>query len=258
MDIGTLRSPVGRDAELVGAAAGAFGALVLSALLVPFRSDVSDAFAALVLVLPVLAAAIVGGRRVGVFGAVVATLCFDFFFTKPYLSLRIASSNDLETAVVLCVVALVAAELGIRARARRAQAVEAQSEVARLRRVADVAARGAEADDVVLSVCAELIGLFGLADCQYERVPSGTLLPSLARGGALQGASLEYLASGFALPTGGLTIDVIGRGRPLGRLVLDARPHTVTTLEQRIVAIALADELGLALASEEHHQRGRL
>jgi len=248
--------PVGGGAELVGAIAGGLAALGASAALVPFRNDVSNANDALVLVLPVLVAAIVGGRWAGGATAVVSAFCFDFFFTKPYLSLRIGSHNDIETMLVLVVVALVAAELGIRARARRAEAREAQSELARLRRVADVAARGADTDDVVLSVCAELIGLFGLADCRYERVPAGHSLPKLARGGALSDARLEHVARGFLLPTGGLAIDVVGRGRPLGQLVLEARPGTAASLEQRIVAVALADELGLALASEDLQQRG--
>jgi hypothetical protein len=244
--------------EAVGLVVGGLGALCLSALLVPFRNDVSNANAALVLVLPVLAAAIIGGRWAGAATAVVSALCFDFFFTKPYLSLRIGSHNDIETTLVLVVVALVAAELGIRSRARRAEAREAQSELARLRRVADVAARGNDTDDVVLSVCAELIGLFGLADCRYERVPAGHSLPRLARGGVLQGTALEHVARGFVLPEHGLAIDVVGRGRPLGQLVLEARPGTIASLEQRIVAVALADELGLALASENNQQRGLL
>ncbi len=253
-----MRRPVGAGAELVGIAIGGLGALAVSALLIPWRNDVINANAALVLVLPVLVAAIVGGRWAGVGSAVIAAMCFDFFFTKPYLSLRISSSNDIESAVILGVVGLVAAELGIRARAHRAHAATAQSELARLRRVADLAAHGAEAEDVVLSVCAELIGLFGLADCRYERVPAGRTLPSLARGGALQGAALEHLASGFALPVGGVAVEVIGRGRSFGQLVLEARPDTPAALEQRIVAVALADELGLALASEDQQQRGLL
>ena len=71
---------------------------------------------ALALVVPVLIAAVVGGRIAGAIAAIAAALCFDFFFTLPYLSLRIAGSNDLTSFFVLLVVALIAAEVGIRAR----------------------------------------------------------------------------------------------------------------------------------------------
>ncbi len=232
----------------IGIAVGALGAMILAFLLVPLRDHVPNADMALALVIPVLAGAIIGGRIAGLVSAVVAAFSFDFVFAKPYNSLRIASKDDVATFVVLAIVALVAAELGVRARRGGADAREARSEIDRLYRVAEFSARGVELDDVVSAARAELMGLFQLADCIYEPIPSGPELPRLGQRGALEHARL-VAAGDFLLPTGGVEVAVKGRGRPFGRLVLYANEATRAPLQKRLVAVAIADELGCALAS---------
>src|SRR5215204_6590130 len=91
----------------LGAAFGGLAAVMLPAALVPLRDDISPAALALLLVLPVLLGAMTGGRIGGAVSAVIATLGFDFFLTRPYLSLNMSSRDDVETAVLFLVVALV-------------------------------------------------------------------------------------------------------------------------------------------------------
>jgi two-component system sensor histidine kinase KdpD len=100
----------------IGMAAGALSALVIAGALAPLRDHLPNADMALALVLPVLLGAIVGGRAAGALTAVVSALTFDFVFTQPYLSLRIENKDDIWTFVFLLIVALVAAEVGIRGR----------------------------------------------------------------------------------------------------------------------------------------------
>jgi hypothetical protein len=78
-----------------------------------------------------------------------AALTFDFVFTQPYLSLRISNKDDVWTFVFFLIVAMVAAEVGIRGRRGGVAARESRSELDRLVRVAELSADGAEADDVV-------------------------------------------------------------------------------------------------------------
>jgi K+-sensing histidine kinase KdpD len=232
----------------IGLAVGVLGTLILSALLLPLRGHIPNADMALALVLPVLLGAITGGRLAAIGSAVFAALTFDFLFTQPYLSLRIGSKDDVWTFVFLAIVALVAAELGVRARRGRLAARDARDEIARLTRVVELSARGADVDDVVSSARAELMGLFGLQDCVYESVPSSRALPSLGRRGALEQTELVAVRD-FVLPTGGVSVTVHGRGREYGRLVLFAPEHTAAPIEKRLVAVAIADELGATLAS---------
>ena len=149
---------------------------------------------------------------------------------------------------MLLIVSLVAAEVGIRARRGGVAAKESRSDLGRLVRVAELSARGADVDDVVSSVRAEMIGLFGLVDCIYEPEPTGTALPRLGERGALEGTQLVAWGD-FLLPTGGVEVSVRGRGRELGRLVLYAHDATAASIEKRLVAVAMADELGVTLAS---------
>jgi Domain of unknown function (DUF4118) len=205
---------------------------------------------ALALVLPVLVAAVLGGRLAGAAAAVAAALCFDFFFTQPYLSLRIASDNDLASFIVLLVVALISAEVGIRARRGSRAAREARSDLDRLTRVIEVAARG-DIDDVVSSARAELIGLFGLVDCVFETGPAQAALPRLGIHGAIEGAPLVTDHIDFLLPPGGIELAVVGRGRDFGRLVLFAAESARAPLQKRVVAVAIADQLGITLATND-------
>ena len=232
----------------VGLAVGALSALVIAGGLVPLREHLPNADMALALVVPVLLGAIVGGRAAGALTALVSALTFDFVFTQPYLSLRISNKDDVWTFVFLLVVALVAAEVGIRGRRGGVAARESRSELERLLRVAELSARGADVDDVVSSARAELIGLFGLDECVYQADRSGPELPRLGNRGALEGTRLVSWGD-FLLPTGGVEVPVMGRGRELGRLVLYAGEATRASLQKRLVAVAIADELGLTLAT---------
>jgi K+-sensing histidine kinase KdpD len=235
--------------DAIGLAIGVLGALALSVAMLPLRDHLHNDNFALALVVPVLIAAVFGGRRAGAASAIVAALCFDFFFTRPYLSLRIASGNDVASFVVLLVVALIAAEVGIRARRGGNSARDSRLDFDRLYRVIELAARGADVDDVTMSARAELIGLFDLDDCTFEPGPSDSDRPRLGVRGAIEGAQLVATHTDFLLPTGGVEIPVVGRGHEYGRLVLVASTSVRASLQKRLVAIAIADELGLTLAT---------
>jgi K+-sensing histidine kinase KdpD len=231
-----------------GSALGALAVLILAGLLVPLRDHLPNADFALALVIPVLIAAVIGGRIAGAATAVVAALTFDFVFTQPYLSLRIESKDDVATFIALLLVAMVAAEVGIRARRGNAAARESRAELNRLLRVVELASKD-KTDDAIVSVArAELVELFDLIDCVYEPEPGASALPHLGAQGALENSELVVWGD-FLLPTGGVAVPVRGRGRDLGRLVLYARSATRAPLEKRRVAVAIADEVGLTLAS---------
>ena len=84
--------------------------LVVAAL-VPLRDEMQPANVALVLVLVVLVAAVLGGRLAGAAVGLVVAVSFDFFFTRPYGSLAISSRDDLQTTVLLAAIGLIAGDL---------------------------------------------------------------------------------------------------------------------------------------------------
>ena len=236
--------------DLIGIAIGVLGALALSVAMLPLRGHLHNDNMALALVIPVLIGAVIGGRIAGALSAIAAALCFDFFFTQPYNSLRIAGSNDITSFIVLVLVALIAAEVGIRARRGSRSARESRSDLDRLCRVIELAARGSDIEDVISSARAELIGLFGLVDCAYETGASHATLPHLGVHGAIEGAPLIAEQHEFLLPPGGVELPVIGRGIEFGRLVLFASESVRAPLQKRVVAVAIADQLGITLATD--------
>ena len=68
--------------DLIGIAIGVLGALALSVAMIPLRDHLHNDNMALALVVPVLIAAVLGGRWAGALSAFAAALCFDFFFTS--------------------------------------------------------------------------------------------------------------------------------------------------------------------------------
>jgi hypothetical protein len=102
----------------------------------------------------------------------------------------------------------------------------------------------------VSSARAELIGLFGLADCTFETGTTHAPLPRLGIHGAIEGAPLVATHTDFLLPPGGVELAVVGRGTKFGRLVLFASESVRAPLQKRVVAVAIADQLGITLATD--------
>ena len=105
----------------IGLAVGGLAPIAVGALLVPFRDDIDNANLALILVLVVVRRRDRRrARRRARSPRSTATLAFDFFLTQPYLSMRIESADDIETALILLAVGLLVGEVA--ARGRRAAA----------------------------------------------------------------------------------------------------------------------------------------
>jgi hypothetical protein len=235
-------------------AVGGLAPIVVAVLLVPLRDEIDNANLALILVLVVVVVASLGGRRAGALAAVTSTLGFDFFLTRPFLSARVESADDIETLLILLAVGLVVGELASRARhARRDQEVAAAA-VQRVHRVADAVAQGRPLPDVLTAVQTELGDMFGLWDCWLELPPFLWVIPRMDRGGTVDGGGHEWRESGFTLPRDGVELPVVARGDQVARLVMLAAPDTPASLDQRVVAVALADQLGAAMATAAPHE----
>ncbi len=235
---------------LFGVSGGGLGSLFAAAILVGARGETSNVNIALVLVLIVMVAAIVGGRTAGAMSGLVAATSFDFFHTRPYGSLKIARADDLVTTLLLLVVGLVVGAVAERSGWFKARLREEKRHLRRLYRVGKLATSGGEDDrDLVLIVTAELMEALRLRDCSFERPPFLSELPHLEPDGAMSGSPLSYGPEEVALPGGGVDLRVIGRGDTIGRFVLVPRPDERVSAERLLVSVALAQELGLALAA---------
>lgn len=221
--------------------------IVVGALLVPVRGHVLDTNVALVLMTTVVIAASLGDRRAGVVAATTAAMSFNFLFTQPYLSLEIDSADDVETFLVLLVAGLVVGSVAGRRRTLRAKAAASRHEITRLHHIADLIAHDAQPAEIMFACERELIDLLALAACTFEAGPETPALPRLERTGTISGGSLRFRRGEFALPDEGVDLPVLHRGQRVGSFVLTPAPDGNASLEQRIVAVAIADQAGAAL-----------
>ena len=153
---------------LLGVSLGGLGSLSVAGGLVGIRGVIANVNVALVLVLVVIAAASVGGRMAGAMSGLVAAMSFDFFHTRPYGLLKIASVNDLITTLLLLVAGLVVGEMVERSARFKDRLRDDQRQLRRLHRVAELAASGDKAEgDLVLSVAAELRDTLRLEDGRF-------------------------------------------------------------------------------------------
>jgi K+-sensing histidine kinase KdpD len=223
--------------------------VAVGAALVSLRSELVSTNLALILVVFVVFGGVIGGRLGGALAATTAVLSFDFFLTRPYLSLHISSADDVETTLLLLLVGLIAGQLAIRSQSHRTAAERGRSEIHQLTRIADLVARGEDPADVLLAAQAELTTLLGLETCRFEAASTGTVLARLERSGAVAGRrEWRFAGQDFALPKDGVELPVLSHGRPVGRFVLIPRPDVGVSREARVVAVAIADEVGAALA----------
>lgn len=236
------------DRRAVGITIGALGSLAAAAVLVGLRGEMVNTNVALILVLFVLAGAVTGGRGAGILSALVAAMAFDFFHTKPYGTLKMTSADDVETTVLLLAAGLAAGEVAVWSQRLRDRLKSHGDEIRRMHRVAELAAGGETPEDLTLTVAAELSEALHLSDCRFERPPYEGDLPILERSGVVQSSHHRYTRDGFELPREGVALPVRGPAGPVGRFVLLPTPGVGVSKEQRLLAVALADQLGMALA----------
>lgn len=233
---------------VVMAAAAPLG---VCALLAAFRDGFANTNAALILVLVVAAFAATGRRSAGVVAAASSALWFDFFLDEPYQRFTITDRDDVETMVLLLLVGIAVTEVALWGRRQQAKASREEGLLSGILSAASGAAGGGIPTDVLTAeVAARITDVLRLDDCRFD--PShGDRLPCLNRDGTVtwQGRLPDVDRDGLPTDTR-IELPVENGGVSHGRFLLTAstsvrRPD----LQQRLVAVALADQVGAALSS---------
>jgi Domain of unknown function (DUF4118) len=220
--------------------------VAVAAAVLPWRGVLLNANVALVLVVVVVAVAATGHRLAAAVSAVSAGGCFDFFYTRPYGSFAITNRNDVETTGLLLVVGLVVGELAARSRRSRTSAAQGRSDVNRIFSVSQMVAAGTPAETITAAVAEDLTEMLFLRSCRFDRQLGSRNLPRLERDGEVNLGGVRWEADTMGLP-GEMTLLVEHRGTTVGRFVLVPTPAKPVSLERRVVAVALADQVGAAL-----------
>jgi K+-sensing histidine kinase KdpD len=230
--------------------AALFVPIAVALLLVPSRGHLGAADDALVLVVVTVAIASRGNRGAAALAAIVAAASFDFLLTRPYGSFRISQQGDITTEVLFVAVGLLVGELAARGRQHERAAARGQLEISRLHDLSKLIADGEEPEFVLIAVANELRELLHLQDCRFVwEQPSGKGA-WIASDGTVRLNPLRWPTATAGLPTRQVELPVRGAGKILGTFLLTPTPVAPISREECLVAVALVDQLGAALAHE--------
>jgi K+-sensing histidine kinase KdpD len=238
-----------RDA--VAVLAGLVAPLALAAILVPFRTGFPNTDAALALILVVVAVAANGYRPAGYLAAVSAAAWFDFFLTRPYERFTITRREDLETTLLLLVIGVAVTELAVWGRRQHAAASRRAGYLDGIHAAAQAVASGASPSALIDQVASQLTRVLSLESCRFQYGAAGLGQPArMAHDGSVTVGHRTWAVDTEGFPPGTDTeLLVEGGGVFQGRFLMTPSPGARPTLEQRLLAVALADQVGAALAT---------
>ncbi len=222
--------------------------LVWCSVAAQLRGDVTAATAALVLVAIVVCAATTGDRVAGIVAAVSGGLWFDFFLTEPFHRFTIEDSDDLEVTLLLVLVGVAVTELAIWGGRQQAQASRRAGYLNGLMATSQIVSGQFSPRALADQVAAHIAELLEVDSCRFVEagaVPDGAVLDADGEV-RLRGRVLNVDRDG--LPTlGEVVLPVRRNGHVAGVFIVVAATQIVRpTLEQRQVAVLLADQVGAA------------
>ncbi len=231
--------------------AGLAAPLALTAILMPFRTSFPNTDAALTLILVVVAVAAFGSRTAGILAAVSAAAWFDFFLTRPYERFSITTTADLETTALILVIGVAVTEIAVWGRRQQLAANRRAGYLDGIKLAAAAAAIGGSASALIDDVSDRLVRLLSARDCRFEPGVAGLGRPARLRhdGQVVTPDQRVLVVERDGMPAA-TELLVENRGVLRGRFLVTTGPGARPSVEQRLVAVAFADQVGAALATD--------
>ncbi len=225
--------------------------LGLAAILVPFRTSFPNTDAALAMLVVVVAVAANGYRLAGILAAVSTAVWFDFFLTQPYERFSITHRTDIETTVLLLVIGVAVTEIAVWGRRQYVSASRRAGYLEGINSAAQAVAAGGSASALIEEVNRQLTQLLSLRSCSFQYGVAGLGRPArMQRDGSVTIGQRAWDVDAEGFPEGIDTERLVESGGLFqGRFLMTPTPGTRPTLEQRLLAIAFADQVGAALAT---------
>jgi len=232
------------------------GPFAVAGVLAAFRADMPGTDAALCLVLVAVAVAVAGDRLAGYLTAVSAAAWFDFFFTRPYGTLDITGRGDVETTVLLFAIGVAVTEIAVWGRRQHIASSNRAGYIEGIRAAAQAIATGATPGPLTDQVCRQLTAVLGVRACVFQPGMAGIGAPArLHQDGRVTMPHQSWDADRYGLPFS-IDTELLAEadGLLVGRFLMTPATAAHPTLEQRLVAVALADQVAAALTSARRVQ----
>jgi K+-sensing histidine kinase KdpD len=231
--------------------AGLIAPVAVAAILVPFRASIPNTDAALVMILVVVAVAANGYRLAGYLAALSVAGWFDFFLTQPYETFSITRRTDIETTVLLLVIGIAVTEIAVWGRRQHVAASRRAGYLDGISSAARAVAAGGSASALIEQVTGQLTQLLSLRSCLFQPGVAGVGRPArLRHDGSVTIGQRAWNVNAEGFPASFDTELLVESGGLFqGRFLMTPEPGGRPTLEQRLLAVALADQVGAALAT---------
>lgn len=227
----------------------------LGAAMVPFRSHLSIATAALVFVVPVVVGVMLGGFPAGVASVAAGFLVYDYTFVRPYDRLAVVNPQDLVALGVYAIVMLMVARVVGNLDAARSEAHARSTEAQRVFDLSELLVEDRSVEDLLKTVVRAVASVLEVPGVALLVPRDGDQLQIAASAGEeltredLQG--LEPL-SGIPVSLGTRigapdevhTVALTASGRPVGMLAMRGMP---ASQEDRVLLRTFANHAALAL-----------
>ena len=201
--------------------------------------------------------AVIGNRIAGFLAAVSAAVWFDFFLTQPYERFSITHRIDIETTVLLLVIGVAVTEIAVWGRRQYVDASRRAGYLEGINSAAQAVAASGSAPALIEQVTSQLIRLLSLRSCDFQYGVAGLGRPArMQHDGSVTLGQGEWdvVAEGF--PATDLELLVESGGLFQGRFLMTPVPGARPSREQRLLAVAFADQVGAALATRHPVDQG--
>jgi K+-sensing histidine kinase KdpD len=246
---------------MVGSIIGVATAVALAAVMLPFRSQLATATAAVVLVVPCVAGVVTGGLVAGLVTVAAGFVIYDFVFVAPYGTLNVGSWQDWVALGVYVVVTLLVAGIVTSLDTAR---TASRSREANARHLLDLSELllvdkpSSELGSAVVKWAHDVLGLEGVA---LLLSVDGRLDVVASSGTPISPDELSRLQPDAGLPVAlstGTSHDVVqtlalaSSGRPVGLLVMRDVPAEPTVRELLPI---VGNHLAMALERAQLRER---
>jgi K+-sensing histidine kinase KdpD len=216
--------------------------IAFGAALIPVREQLSQSIS-LLMVLPVLLIALLGGARLGTLAALGAAAAFDVFHTKPYYRPTIDDPDDIVETIVLLAIGITAGYLAESAQNAIVAARVRRRELTAMTNFIENIGTPIPAETLADHASASILSLLDARECVWRSDYMGTASPVLKPDGtltSLHGATRHE--GGGALPT---TIEIPVGTPPTeyGRFIVTTNQRIDVSLEERRAAAIIATAL---------------
>lgn len=244
--------------RVLGSLIGVASAAALGGAMYPLRDHMSVSTSALVLVIPVVVGAVLGGFGAGAVSVLAGFVVFDIFFIPPYNTLSVGSAQNWTALIVYVVVMLLVARVVDRLDATRVEAEHVRDTVRRVADVSELLVGDRPVDELLRIIVNTARSVFNVPGVSLLEEDQGVLVVKASAGEPLSAQELSQLDphSGRPVRVGTIagdsselrTIALSGSGRALAILAMRGVPIAET---DRDLVNTFANDAALALERAE-------